>query len=178
MNEKPFHPHRRESNDMSVESPIETFAEKIRTLQEKYHIHGHGVSTREEAESIETSGLYTAWSTLQDISHVLPENNDQLLRQIQGWDYEARKYIVLIAVPIHADYYASDAANEERNASENRERSGEFAAKYVFETIERPKNLKTPLNTNKRIPSKRIIGYWDDNNKTFHENATFERGGE
>lgn len=173
MNEKVPNSHR-ESTDESKEKAIADFVEKIQSLQEKYHIHGHGVSNSEEAASVEAHGLFTAWSTLQDLTHKLSEDPNRLAEQIHAWDYGARQYVVLVAVPKHAEYYASDVADEGRSAWENRERSRRFATDHVFEPAEQPDGLRTPLKTDKRIPPKRIIGYWDDNQKAFHPNPHFE----
>jgi len=167
-------PLNRISANESEDDAFVQLGETLRNLQEKYFVHGHGVSDIETATSIQEHGLYTAWSTLQDLTHELSNDPSSAVQQLHGWNYEARQYIVLIAVPKHEDYHASDVANEERSAWENRERSRAFAAKHVFEFVKRPEELHTPLKADKRIPPKRIIGYWDDINKAFHPNPYFE----
>ena len=159
----------------SKDKAVSDFVERVQNLQEKFHVHGHGVSNQDEAASIEERGLYTAWSTLQDLTHALSENPSRLAEQVHAWDYGARQYIVIIAIPKHNDYFASDAADEERSAWENREISKRFAVTHVFESVEKPQDLQTPLKSDKRIPPKRIIGYWDDIEKVFHQNLLFEK---
>ena len=103
------------------------------------------------------------------------KSNQQLLaEQVTGWDYEARRYIVLISVPKLRDYKASDVADETLDARDNRELSKVFAAQHVFEESTPPVGLHVPIGSNKRIPPSRIIGYWDDKAQKLHLNPLWK----
>lgn len=153
------------------------FADYVRGLQDKAHIHGHGVATEKDAKSILDHGLYTAWPSLADFTYQISEHAAHLLHQVVGWQYEARQYIVLIEVPQHEEYLATDAADENHSAWENREQSKRFAAKYVFEKAERPEGIPLSPSVDKRIPPAKIIGYWDDRKALLHINPQWKREG-
>ena len=154
---------------------IAEFVKFIRETQETYHVHGHGVETEKDAQNIEKHGLYTAWKSLVDFSRALHTNEQLLAEKVVHWDYEGRRYIVLIAVPKHPDYLATDAADEINNGWENRRRSTTFAAEHVFEPAEKPEGVRVPLNADKRIPPSKIIGYWDDKESKLHINPQWQR---
>ncbi len=69
---------------------------------------------------------------------------------------------------------ASDVADEDRDGWVNRERSKKFARAHVFEPAEQPEGIRVPEGTNKRIPSEKIIGYWDDKEGKLHINPTWQ----
>lgn len=172
MNEKPPTITQEPTQEPKERAVLE-FAEMVQNLQKNYYIHGHGVSSNKVADSILEHGLFTAWAALQDISHPLSDNSHKLIKQIRAWDYNAKQCIILIAVPKHKDYFASDVADEKLSAWGNRDRSKDFAKSHIFEPATRPNELQTPLNSDKRIPPEKIIGYWDDTEKIFHPNPRF-----
>ncbi len=57
----------------------------VRELQKQYHVRGHGISTEQEAKSIQEHGLHTKWSALQDLTHALEKDEARVARQVTYW---------------------------------------------------------------------------------------------
>ncbi len=129
-------------------------AKRIQELQKNFDVWGHGVSSREQAEQIVEHGLYTAWNAPQDIAYKLNDNPSSLVRQLRAWDYDAREFIVLMA--LKKDIRATDFGG--MNA---REKSIVDAKEHVFEEGTPPGGFHIPSNANKRVSQEKIIGYWD-----------------
>ena len=144
-----------ESSDLAKQERVRAAAEEIAKLQKDHSIWGHGVSSESIAKKILADGLYTRWTTLQDISHQLPEGAEPAARSIRHWPYEARQYILLMKFP--KGIFATDVGG-----SKSREKSKTEAAVHVFETETPPKDLGLPAEANNHIPPEKIIGYWDD----------------
>jgi hypothetical protein len=145
--------------DKEVVGRINEAVAAIQELQKEKDIWGHGVARQQEAEQIMNDGLYTAWSAPQDLMHQLSEHRSALIRQLRGWDYEARKYIVLVAL-------AKGITATDVGGIEMREKSKEDASLHVFEPAQPPKGVNP--NADKRIPTERIVGYWDAQNYQLH----------
>ncbi|MBU0750197.1 hypothetical protein KKH15_01640 [Patescibacteria group bacterium] len=167
------HRSRHEHRPNQRQEAFTRLIEEVEGLQEKYMIHGHGMTSKDRAESVLQRGLYTSWTTLQDITHPLEQTSGSLAKQMDNWSYDSRPYVILIAIPKHDDYFASDVASDEASAADNRERSRAFAEQHVFETTERPSDLHVSLSADKRIPPERIIGYWDRVETKLHRNPSF-----
>lgn len=157
------------------ESDFKDLLNFLKNVQKNVHIHGHAVSSEAEAQSILKHGLYTHWKALQDISHRLEESSQFLQEQIKHWQYEARHIILLIEVPKAEEYMASDVADENHNASENREKSISFAAKHVFEESTAPEGVRVSIDAKRRIPPQKIIGYWNGLTKKLHVNPAWRQ---
>lgn len=132
----------------------------IQTWQQTIDVWGHGVETEDTAQKILENGLHTNWKTLQDIAYRLPENSESLVHKLRGWDYQARKYILLIATPkeLHATDYGG---------YESRQQSIRDSNEHIFESTN---GQTTSRNAQRRIPPSKIIGYIDGQNLRLVEN--------
>jgi hypothetical protein len=147
----------------------------IRELQKQYHVHGHGVTTEQEAQSIMQHGLFTKWTTLQDLTYAIDTNEEFVARTITHWQFEGREYVLLVGVPRTENYLASDAADDDGDAWVNRERSRKYAKDHAFEKVTPPEGVRAPLGANKRIPPSKIVGYWDDKEGKLHVNPEWQK---
>jgi len=165
-----------ESEECQPQPKIEALLDYLEGLEEKYIIHGHGTTSRKSAQDILEHGLFTGWSNLHSISHPLQEARERRARQLEAWEYEARRYVVLIAAPRNDEYSATGSTDDERGAWENEKRSNAYAEKYVFEKVDAPTKSMAArhLRSDKRVPPSKIVGYWDDEQGQFVGNPYFE----
>jgi hypothetical protein len=110
------------------------------------------------AGQIMKEGLRTDWKAVHDIAHKLPDNEEELKRKIRHWDYNSRRFIVLIVVPKGLTF-------TDVGGSQIREKSIESSQEHVFIKSEGGKNV---------IPPSKIAGYFDANNFSLVANPNFE----
>jgi hypothetical protein len=170
INQSPYLKHLPEERREALAN-LATF---IREVQKQYHVHGHGVTSEEEAQSIMEHGLFTKWATLQDLTHAINTHEELAATNITHWQFEGREYVLLVGVPRTENYLASDTADDDSDAWVNRERSRRYAKEHVFEKATPSEGIRAPLGADKRIPPAKIIGYWDDKKGEFHLNPAWQ----
>lgn len=175
MSEKLPSPPNPSSQEGFQESEMPKAIEAIGELREDFYIHGHGTGSKKDADSILEHGLYTNSSVLGTFSHTLPVEAEEIERELSFWNYDLRKCVVLIAVPKHPDYYDTYVAADGRDAFENEKISEQYANEHIFEQVNQSEVFNVNKRSDKRIPSKRLIGYWDADAKAFHANPRFVR---
>jgi len=141
----------------SLESKRRECVERIQEYQKRFDIWGHGVTSREIAEIVMIEGLRTEWKALHDIAHKLPDDPGVIAHKLSGWDYESRKFILLVPVP--KGFVSSDVGG-----TPEREKSIRSSNEHVFVRSE-SRNV---------IPPNKIIGFIDTNTYEFVENVKFE----
>lgn len=147
--------------------------EKIRGLQERCYVHGHGTRSAETAISIMERGLYTEHGILGEFTHTLPTDQERIENELSFWNYDNRKAVVLIAVPKHPDYYNIFVAADGRDAAENERISKSYAAQHVFKIGTPTPDMKASPSADKYIPPELIVGFWDTEKKIWHPNPRF-----
>lgn len=129
----------------------------LQDFQSRFDVWGHGVTSPEIANQIVTEGLRTDWKAIHDIAHKLPEHGELSTDKIRHWDYESRKFIVLIAV-------RKGLTSTDVGGYEIREKAIRASQEHVFTKSEKRKNVVTPA---------KIIGYVDANTFKFVANPNF-----